>query len=214
MLEMNGVVIPRTLEELISPPHCALIVYDMQVGIVRQVKDGPEIVQRVRTLLQAARTAGIRTFFTRHMSLPKNLMGSFQYRMAMAWQHIEDPEKVQSWFLRDTPSFEIAPELKPTENEAIFDKLSMSAFEGTPLAFALRDCGIQSFLIAGIALEIGIDPTCRHGADLGFVPILVRDACGAGNQGAADHSIASLQHMGDTVISDIATVCPLMTKRG
>lgn len=214
MLEMNGVVIPRTLEELISPAHCALIVYDMQVGIVRQVKDGPEIVQRVRTLLKAARTAGIRTFFTRHMSLPKNLMGSFQYRMAMAWQHVEDPEKVQSWFLRDTPSFEIAPELKPTENEAILDKLSMSAFEGTPLAFALRDCGIQSFLIAGIALEIGIDPTCRHGADLGFVPILVRDACGAGNQGAADHSIASLQHMGDTVISDIATVCPLMTKRG
>jgi hypothetical protein len=63
-----------------------------------------------------------------------------------------------------------------------------------------------------IALEIGIDPTCRHGADLGLVPILIRDACGAGNQDAAEHSLASLTHMGDTMITDLATAIPLMRK--
>jgi nicotinamidase-related amidase len=210
MLEIQGLPIPRTLPELVSPDRTALIVYDMQVGIARQVADGPQIVQKVTTILNAARHAGIRTFFTRHMSLPKNLMGAFQYRTAMAWQHTEDPEKIQPWFLRDTPAFQIVPELQPNDQEAIFDKLSMSAFEGTPLAFALRDCGIRSFLIAGIALEVGIDPTCRHGADLGFVPILIRDACGAGNAQAAEHSIASLSHMGDTVITDSAAICSLL----
>lgn len=206
-----GLNIPQTLEDVCDPSTLALIVYDMQVGIVRQVASGSQIVQQVGTVLSAARQAGIRTFFTRHMSLPKNLMGVFQYRTAMAWQHSEDPEKIESWFLRDTPSFELVPELQPNGREAVFDKLSMSAFEGTPLAFALRDCGIRSFLIAGIALEIGIDPTCRHGADLGFIPILIRDACGAGNQQAADHSLSSLSHMGDTLITDTPTVCGLLS---
>jgi biuret amidohydrolase len=38
----------------------------------------------------------------------------------------------------------------------------MSAFAGTPLAMALRDLGIGSFAIAGVALEIGIAPTIWH----------------------------------------------------
>ncbi|HKS74183.1 MAG TPA: cysteine hydrolase [Terriglobales bacterium] len=213
MLEMNGFTLPQSLEDLVSPAHTALIIYDMQVGIVRQLKDGSEIARQVRVLLDAARQAGIRTFFTRHMSLPQKLMGAFQYRMAMAWQHIDNPEKVQSWFLRDSPAFQIIPELQPSTDEAVFDKLAMSAFEGTPLAFALNDCGIRSFLIAGIALEIGIDPTCRHGADLGFVPILVQDACGAGSPEAAAHSLAGLAHMGDTQIVDMATVMRLLKEQ-
>ena len=212
MLEIRGIQIPRTLPELISSGHTALIIYDMQVGIARQVAEAPQIVQKIGLILAAARRAGIRTFFTRHMSLPKNLMGSFQFRTAMAWQRTEDPDKVQPWFIRDTPPFQIVPELQPSDQEAIFDKLAMSAFEGTPLAFALRDCGIRSFLIAGIALEVGIDPTCRHGADLGFVPILIRDACGAGSAQAAEHSMASLSHMGDTVMTDTATICELLSK--
>jgi nicotinamidase-related amidase len=113
-------------------------------------------------------------------------------------------------FLRDSPAFQIVPELQPLASEGVVDKITMSAFEGTLLEIALRDCGIRSFIIAGIALEIGIDPTCRHGADLGLVPILVRDACGFGNEEAANHSLASLAHMGDTIITDTKTVCELL----
>jgi nicotinamidase-related amidase len=53
------------------------------------------------------------------------------------------------------------------------------------LDIALRDCGVNAFIIVGIATEIGIEPTVRHGADLGYVPIIVTDACGAGSLGAA-----------------------------
>jgi hypothetical protein len=34
---------------------------------------------------------------------------------------------VTPWFLRDSPGFQITPELKPRQSEAIFDKLTMSA---------------------------------------------------------------------------------------
>ncbi len=212
MLKFQGFTIPRTLEETVSPENTALIVYDMQAGITHQVADGAEITGRVKLLLDAARRIGMRTFFTRHMSLPKNLMGAFQYRTAMAWQRLDAADKVQPIFLRDSPAFQIVPELRPLPTEATFDKITMSAFEGTPLEIALRDCGIRSFIISGIALEIGIDPTCRHGADLGLVPVLPSDACGFGNAEAAAHSLASLTHMGDSFITDTKTVCALLAK--
>lgn len=212
MNHFYGLTIPQSLEELVSPQNTALVVYDMQVGIVRQIANGREITNRVAQVLSAARSAGVRTFFTRHMSLPKTLMGAFQFRTAMAWQQVESPEKVNPVFLRDSPAFKIVPELQPQAGEAIIDKITMSAFEGTFLGIALRDCGIRSFIIVGIALEIGIDPTCRQASDLGFWPILVRDACGFGNEAAANHSIATLEHMGDTTITDVETICALLGK--
>ena len=212
MQEFSGIKIPSSLDEIISPQNTALIVYDMQVGIVGQIKGGKEIAEQTRRVLDAARSAGVRTFFPRHMSLPRELMGAFQCRTAMGWQRVDSMEKVKPLFLRDSPAFQIVPELEPLASEGIVDKITMSAFEGTYLGIALRDCGIRSFIIVGIALEIGIDPTCRQGADLGFWPILVRDACGFGNEEAASHSLESLKHMGDTTITDVDAVCNLLGK--
>jgi nicotinamidase-related amidase len=212
MLKVQGFTVPRTLEEVVSPDNTALLIYDMQAGITRQIANADEIVSRVRLLLDSARRIGMRTFFTRHMSLPTNLMGAFQFRTAMAWQRIDSPDKIQPMFLRDSPAFQIIPELQPLLSEAIFDKIAMSAFAGTPLEMALRDCGIRSFIVAGIALEIGIDPTCRHGSDLGLVPVLVQDACGFGNSEAAAHSLASLTHMGDSLVTDTKTICDLLAR--
>jgi nicotinamidase-related amidase len=212
MLTSHGLTIPRSLAEIVSLQNTALVVYDMQAGITRQLKDGAKITSQVGKVLEAARGVGLRIFFTRHMSLPRNLMGAFQYRTAMAWQRTDSPDKIQPMFLRDSPAFEIVPELQPLPSEAIFDKITMSAFEGTPLEIALRDCGVRSFIIVGIALEVGIDPTCRHGADLGLWPVLVRDACGAGNATASEHALAALEHMGDSTITDVKTVCELLAK--
>ncbi len=210
MLNTNGLNIPVSLEDLVTPDQVALLVYDMQIGIVNQIAGGAAITAQVRQVLDAARAAGVRTFFTRHLSLPKELMGSFQYRMAMAWQRVTDPEQVRPWFLRDSPGFQIVKELEPLPSEAIFDKLAMSALEGTPLNFALRDCGLRGLILVGIALEIGIDPTCRHAADLGLIPVLVEDACGTGDTEAATQSLASLSHMGDTLITNVSRICKLL----
>jgi nicotinamidase-related amidase len=206
MKSVYGLEIPENIRELADPGRCALIVYDMQVGIISQIKDGAAITAQVKTVLESARRIGIRVFFTRHLSLPKQLMGSFQYRQAMAWQRVDDPEKVNPWFLRDSPGFQIVEELTPQPSEMIFDKLAMSAFEGTPMATAFRDVGIRQFLISGVATEIGIDITCRHAADLGFIPILIRDACGCGHKEAADRAMATLEFLGDTVLIDMAEI--------
>lgn len=202
-----GLHIRQTLEDVCDPTSLALIIYDMQVGIVSQVENGPQITDRVVRVLQAARRAGIRVFFTRHMSLPRDLMGAFQFRTAMAWQRVNTPDEIKPWFLRDSPGFQLIPEMKPQANEAIFDKITMSAFEGTPLDIALRDCSIGAFAIAGIALEIGIEPTVRHGADLGYIPVIIKDACGFGHREAAERSFASLEFAGDSLLVSVETFC-------
>jgi nicotinamidase-related amidase len=212
MKQAFGIGIPRTLEDVCDPARLALLIYDMQVGITSQVRGADAIVGRVRRVLDAARKAGLRVFFTRHMSMPKELMGAFQYRMAMAWQRVDDPSQVKPWFLRDSPSFSIIPELTPLPSEAIFDKISMSAFEGTPLNMALRDCGVTAVAIAGIAMEVGIEPTARHAADLGLIPVIIGDACGTGNPNAAARSLESLAFAGDSLIANVETFCRLIDR--
>ena len=208
-----GLSIPQTLEDICDPARLALVVYDMQVGIVKQIENGAQITGRVLQVLEAARKAGIRVFFTRHMSLPRELMGVAQLRMAMTWQRVKSADEVKPWFLRDAPGFALIPELQPLPSEAIFDKITMSAFEGTPLDIALRDCGIDAFAIVGIAMEIGIEPTVRQGADLGYIPVVVKDACGFGHGDAAERSIASLEFAGDALFTSVETICAQLGRR-
>ena len=103
--------------------------------------------------------------------------------------------------------------MSPRPSEAIFDKIAMSAFEGTPLNIALRDCGITAFAIAGIAMEIGIEPTACHGADLGYIPVVIKDACGFGHRDAAERSIASLEFSGDSILTTVDNFCAQLTKK-
>jgi len=84
--------------------------------------------------------------------------------------------------------------------------------EATWLDFALRDCGINAFIIVGVATEIGIEPTACHGADLGYIPVLVTGACGPGNEEAAARSIESLKFAGDALITDTETICQVLRK--
>jgi nicotinamidase-related amidase len=140
-------------------------------------------------------------------------MGMSQFRMAMAWQRVNSPEQVMPWFLRDSPGFQITPDLQPLPSEGVFDKVTMSAFEATWLDFALRDCGINAFIIVGVAMEIGIEPTARHGADLGYIPVIVTDACGAGDDDAAKRSIESLKFAGDTILTDTEIICEVLRRR-
>ena len=212
MKSVYGLSIPQTLEEVCDPQRVALLVYDMQVGILSQIRNANEVTRQVLKVLTAARDAGVRVFFSRHLSLPKELMGMFQFRMAMTWQRVDSPAQVNPWFLRDAPGFQIIPELSPLQTEGVFDKLTMSAFEGTWLDFALRDCGISSFIIVGVATEIGIEPTARHGADLGYIPVLVTDACGAGNDEVAKRSIENLKFAGDALVTNTETICQVLRK--
>jgi len=202
-----GLQIPETLEEVCHPERMALLVYDMQVGVVNQIPDAAAITQRVTRVLTAARGRGMRVFFSRHISLPNELAGVTQLRRAMLWQHHARALETVPAFPPQSPQAQLLPELAPRPHEAVFDKITMSFFEGTSLGIGMRDCQLVAFAIVGVALEVGIEPTVRHGADLGYIPVVVADACGSGNLVAGKRSLDSLAFAGDPMITDTATFC-------
>jgi biuret amidohydrolase len=202
--QLHGLDVPRSLNDVCRPESLGLLVYDMQVGILEQIADRKRVVQNVREVLGAARAAGVRTYFTRHVTLPVELMGVAQLRMWRTWQGVDRVEDVRSPFLPDAPQTQIVSELKPNEREAVLDKLTLSAFAGTPLELALRGAGIGALAVVGVATEIGIEPTVRHAGDLGFIPVVVTDACAAGNADAGERAIESLRFLGDALLTDVA----------
>jgi nicotinamidase-related amidase len=206
-----GLQIPETLDELCHPERMALLVYDMQVGVVNQIPDAAATTQKVTRVLSAARGRGVRVFFSRHISLPNELAGATQLRRAMLWQHQARAVDTRPAFPPQSPQARLLPELAPRTHEAVFDKITMSFFEGTPVGMALRDCQLMAFAIVGVALEVGIGPTVRHGADLGFVPVVVADACGSGNLDAGKRSLESLAFAGDAIITDTDSFCGALT---
>jgi nicotinamidase-related amidase len=203
MDQLNDLSIPTSLSEACRADRLALLVYDMQVGILEQIPNREEVVRNVSQVLQAARAHGVRTYFTRHITLPVALMGVAQLRMWRTWQRVDRLSDVRSPFLPDAPQTQIVSELRPTADEAVLDKLAFSAFVGTPLEMALRGADVQSLAIVGVATEIGIEPTVRHAGDLGFIPVVISDACAPGNEAAGTRSIETLRFLGDAFLTDL-----------
>jgi nicotinamidase-related amidase len=213
MTEAYGLSIPDQLVEVCMPTRCALVIYDMQKGIVPQISAGHEIVGLCGKLLEAARMGGYRVFFTRHFFLPNTLAGVGQLRRAMVWQHKKKPEETKPYFLQGSQPWEIVPELVPREGEVIIDKITMSAFEATYLNLAMRDAHLDSFIIAGIALEIGIGPTVRHALDLNLCPLVVTDACGSKTADLREQTMAALNETGEVFAALSPEVLSAMKRR-
>lgn len=205
-----GLSVPENLEEICTPSRCALIVYDMQVGIVPQISEGAAVLGRCQQLLSAARAAGFRIFFTRHIFLPNHAAGVGQLRRAMVWQRKSDPMDTKPFITQSSRACAIVREVAPQEDEVVIDKITMSAFEGTFLNLAMRDAHLDAFIIAGIALEIGIEPTVRQGLDLNYVPIIVSDACGSKTQELKERSLATLEETGEVITVDTSRLVALM----
>jgi nicotinamidase-related amidase len=201
-----GLDVPGALEEVCAPGRCALLIYDMQAAIVPQIAAGAEIVKGCAALLEAARAAGVRVFFTRHVFLPSKLAGVAQLRRSMIWQHKDEPEETSPFLLPGSAGSQIATELAPREDEGVLDKITMSAFEGTYLDLAMRDAQLTSFVVAGIALEVGIEPTVRHALDKNYIPVLIPELCGSKTEMLHERSLDTLRETGEVVMAGLGEV--------
>lgn len=189
-----GIDVPESVAEMCKPTRAAVLVYDAQVGIFAHVRDAAQVLAQIGTVIGAARRAGVPVIYVRHVSVPPSHMGVGALRTAMAWQRADQANDVRSSFPPTSAQAQLIEELAPASDEPVFDKLGMSAFVGTPLEIVLRDRGVTTLIIVGAVLEIGIEPTARHAADLGLLPVVVEDACGVVELEAAERSLASLDY--------------------
>ena len=75
--------------------------------------------------------------------------------------------------------------LTPEPDELIVSKQYPSAFFGTSLASTLTTWGVDSLIITGLTTSGCVRATCVDACSHGFIPIVVREACG--DRHAAPH---------------------------
>jgi nicotinamidase-related amidase len=194
MQQAFGIDVPETVAEMCRSSRSSVLVYDAQVGIYQHVRERDQVVERTGQILSVARELDVPVFYVRHVSLPPSHLGAAALKTAMAWQRTDKATEVTQAFPPGAEHSQLMPELAPVGAEPVFDKLGMSAFVGTPLEASLRDRGVTTLLLVGAVLEIGIEPTARHAADLGFFPVVVEDACGVVEPEAAERAVTSLDY--------------------
>lgn len=81
---------------------------------------------------------------------------------------------------------EIIPEIAPQPGDYVIKKIRWSAFHQTRLEVHLRTLGVDTILLAGGAIEVGVASTAYSARDWGYSQVFLRDACTARDRGGLD----------------------------
>ena len=84
------------------------------------------------------------------------------------------------------PGYEIDARVQPVEGELVLDKNTSSAFHTTPIDLFLRNMGIDTLVLTGVAADQCVLATAIDAADRGFHVILATDAVANLDPGSAE----------------------------
>jgi len=152
----------------LTPKKTALVIIDLQHGIVsRDTKPYPssQIVDNSRALAEALRSKGGTVVYV-HVDIAN-------YRTIAADQPAREPGAP----LPPPEASEIVPSAGMQPGDLKITKYGWGAFAQTDLEQQLRARGIETIILTGIATNMGVESTLRHGTGLGFDFVTVEDAC-------------------------------------
>lgn len=130
-------------------PHTALVVIDVQNGVVGEAHERDAVVANIGTLVERARSEGAPIVWVQHSDdgLPRG---------SDAWQYV--------------------PELSRRDTEPVVHKTYGDSFEGTDLEDVLAEGGIGHLVVAGAQTDQCIRSTIHGAFTRGYDVTLVGDA--------------------------------------
>ncbi len=134
---------------LADRPNTALVVIDLQNGVVANAYRRHEVLGAVRMLVERARGAHVPVVWVRHTDEALNAGSE-------AWQ--------------------IVAELSPAPGEPIIEKSYRDAFEGTELEQVLSTLGVGKLIMTGAQTDMCIRSTLHGALVRGYDATLVSDA--------------------------------------
>ncbi len=150
--------------------NSALLIMDVQNGIVQRFADDDGYLPRLAAAAQAARQAGLKVIYVTvgfragypEVS-PRNksfsaLAGSGRYAGG-------DPDTA------------VHSAVAPEAGDVVVVKRRVSGFAGSDLDVVLRSAGIDSLVLAGIATSGVVLSTLRQAADLDYELTVLSDGC-------------------------------------
>jgi nicotinamidase-related amidase len=127
------------------------------------------------TLLERFRTLKMPIIFTRHGALLPDGSDMIKRRQRRDKDALENSKRSAMWSKGEF-EYEIIAELEPLPGELIIDKNSSSPFNSTGIDQLLRNLGIDTLIVTGMATDMCVETTSRDAADRGYNAIVVEDA--------------------------------------
>jgi len=188
----------RTLEEQLQPAHAALVVVDMQNDFCAEggylqrtraassrnpirVEDNVEIARNIEALAAAAREAGMPVVWLRSVYDFKYLADAHLAKRTDEALCIEGTWGVDFF------------QIRPQPGDLVVDKHTFSGFFETELHALLQARGIKTLVMTGVATNVCVDSTLRHGFFLGYNVIVAEDCVGSGNQAAHEGTLSTVR---------------------
>ena len=155
--------------------HPALLVMDVQRGIVERFGNNPGLLEHIGTAITAARSAAIPVIYV-------------VVRFREGYPEISPRNRSFSTLrqagrdLREAnPAMEIHQAIAPQPGDIVVTKRRVSAFAGSDLDVVLRAQGIDSLILSGIATSGVVLSTLRYAADMDYRLSVLADCCADGD---------------------------------
>ncbi|WP_405747457.1 cysteine hydrolase [Streptomyces sp. NBC_01525] len=153
------------------PSRTALLLMDVQAGILGLLSDPSELVQRAKQAKQAATAAGIQVVYVRVAFTEEDYKGISENNKTFT------PVAENHLFAEGSPETVIAPEIQPGPNDKVFTKTRTGAFSTTQLDDFLCERGIDTLVLAGVSTTGVILSTVRDAADRDHRVVVLSDVC-------------------------------------
>lgn len=141
-------------------PQKAIIVVDLQKDNVGRFCRA--IVPNVKLLLREARGKGIPIIFACDSRYPDDFIFKSGHPLRT---------------IRGTEGVKVIEDLEPGANDIVVEKRMLSAFFGTDLDFTLRQKGIKTLIVTGVATWACVLKTVFDAAEIGYEVIVPADCC-------------------------------------
>ena len=146
------------------------------------------VVERAVRFHSAARDAGAELIFTR-FTVPEKEGGLVRNTGFM--RAVADAQKV---FRPDAPGTQLIPEMADLARDVhVADNQKLSGMAGNDVVRWLLDRSISTVFITGVATNLTVEQTARHGTDLGFTVYVVSDCVTAADEATHRASLANLE---------------------
>ncbi|MDQ3877398.1 MAG: cysteine hydrolase [Actinomycetota bacterium] len=130
-------------------PATALLVVDVQNGVVEGAHERDAVVSNIGILVEKARGANVPVVWVQHND---------------------------AGLERETQAWKIVPELDPKHNEPLVEKSYGDSFEDTNLESVLADLGVGRLVVAGAQTDACVRSTLHGAIVRGYDATLVSDA--------------------------------------
>jgi nicotinamidase-related amidase len=143
---------------------------------LREVAEANGCIPNMLQILGAARSAGVRVFFSPH----RRWRAGDSNETWKFWTPIQEAGARSKVFADGTWGGTFRGEFTPQPGEVVaLEHWCSSGFANTDLDLQLKKHGVHQLIVIGVRANTCIDSTVRYAAELGYEVTLVQDAIGS-----------------------------------